>query len=200
MDGNASRPASLARRLVRSRLLTFGMIAAMLLASAGLITAQSPDDSGSTTPVTVTVTTLEETHPGRSWEDSSGNHLRGQQLEQELAGDLTGTASTVVNRDGTAESETIWITAQVESDSGSWSYRAIFTADQDGSLALYSATLVGQGGNAGQTVVFDQILEETGASITLSDNSSSSSRRPRRSTSTSTSASRAWRRLPEPSA
>ncbi|MEZ4573183.1 MAG: hypothetical protein R2849_23265 [Thermomicrobiales bacterium] len=36
MDGNASRPASLARRLVRSRLLTFGMIAAMLLASAGL--------------------------------------------------------------------------------------------------------------------------------------------------------------------
>lgn len=167
MQGKIFNRIRRAQRPVRSRLLAFGTIAAMLLTSAGITMAQSPDVSSPTTPVTVTITTTEVTHPGRSWEDAGGSHLREQRIEQEVSGDLTGTASTIENRDGTSESETIWITAQVETDSGPWSYRAIFTAGQDGSLTLYSATLIGQGNNAERTVVFERILEASEDSLTL---------------------------------
>ena len=167
MYRNTSRLAQLPAIVLRRRLLTLGMIAMMVLASAGITMAQGPETAGSTSPVTVTITTLEVTQAGRTWEDDGGEHLRGQHVQQELSGDLSGAATSIVNWDRTPESTRIWITAQVKSDSGPWSYRAIFTAGPDGVLELYSATLVGQGRNAEWTIVLDRLLESTDDSYIL---------------------------------
>lgn len=154
------------------------MVIALLL-SVAPFSALADSHVASRTPVTFTSTVVAEIDPGEQSVDEAGIfHVRGLVDQEDISGDITGTAIVTVNVDFLAVGECteescpgyteVWGTVEITDEAGRWEgYWIQSRSDVPGDEYAFSAIFLrGLGGNAGKTI-YGEFTDETEGSVTI---------------------------------
>ncbi len=143
------------------------------------LSAFAANNEATRTEVSFTSTQIEVVDPGKEWVDDAGiYHVRGLTEVDDIAGDLTGSATVVINIDYFVPGECnedscpgyteVWGTIAIENEEGQWTGRFTQSLSDvpDDEYAFTSVALHGRGGNAGMSF-FGEFVDSTDTSVTI---------------------------------
>lgn len=169
--------ADLFRRRITRLIFSLALLAGIV--PFGIVSAQGHEATW--TEITFTSTTVETVEEGEAWTDEAGIfHIRGNIFNDEISGDLTGSAVIDFNLDFEAAQEcgpeaeacpgynSFWGSIEITDENGRWEgdFMQGISDVPDDEFAFSSVILRGLGGNAGQSIVAEFIGEDEG-SITV---------------------------------